>query len=1578
MSDSKSPQAVQTRSTFLASECWRLTLLLGLLLIGAVQRPLSAITIDAVYSTDFGGDESPSWDPDGSKLQSHFKRAVQIWERLLPSEGEFEFDFQWDNDLDIAGRASDFGFIDQFIQINPKKAWFVDPSPEDDKEFECAGSNVQTSTQTRFSTIEPNPLKTIWFPDTLPPNTLEVGFSLSTRPILDSTCGPTLSDSGASIVDLEDMTITPVDSENGLDLLSVILHEIGHMLGIGAEPDIEGEIGGEPGDFNILPHHLGGLADVTVKEDDDGGHLSDDHNGDRAFWLMAPLTPKGQRRFPSATDVLVAAEEQSLDVVRLDRVGSIDSGLWSEPSRWIGGSVPNATQDVYIRHVGQVTLDSDGFARNLLIAGVNSVDVANHQLRADGKLTIDPNGQVNVDTNGTLAAHEIVHSPGAITTATKSLVRFNDLTLVGTSNTDFNGSLAIGYDAPGVGPVTFSPVPYAQWSIAQTLRVGDENTNTSLLIDEAAKFTSGSGRIGTDMNGGGEGSVHVTGPGSSWTVNGPLDGRNGFLHVNSFGVLVTDSVTLGADEGVMVATVVGPTPASASASWTVNGTVDIGPPLIANKGQGWLKVLNQGLMTVDEDVYVHGLISTTSFVTVDSHGKLDVAGDLTVGPYGEVQLHSGTLLARSLLRFGGAFDWTDGTLELTDQDVEFDNGLQPQPLEAQTTLQNHQTLILSGAGRGLVVGQSGLGELEMFDYASVQVGDGPVFIAENAGSVGNVRLLATDTTFDVNGSMAIGGDLNNAGGQGTLEVGGRHTVTDTLTNWSTGSATVTTGGVLSADVLHHAGSGFAVQPGAMIRYNELSGFGPSITFGGISAVGIAEGNSGQGALLRNTSESYSFQEGWLIGDNALAQVDLVNGGSASGDGFVHLGNRIGSAGTILNVSGANGNGTPSQLLVLNDQDDAMIVGVADVATMNVVGGGYVVTNGGATVAQDLTASGSHAVVDGGGSEWQVAHDLTVGGNAKGLLTVQNQGLVSVGHTLFIGGRPTEETFDPDPGEGLSSDPSIATITGVGAKGVVGLDTVVGYELAGELIVKEQGELITTNTAYISQESSAGGSSVLIDQQGTWEVGKNMSVGHQAQGAMKIQNNSYVSVGSSPSLNDGNVHIASLFSAGGSSVEITSGGTWDIQNDLYVGANARGSLLIDHGAVNVADIAIIASGPTTDTSSVTVMNQAAWHVGNDLIVGDQAQGSLQIDSGATVSVLGSATVASQTSAEFSSVTVSHEGAWGVGGNLRIGDQTTGSLHVDSDGLVAVGGHAYLGGGGFSGDGTVNLVGTDESVATLSVQGILFVGGDSVGSVGKGQIGMDGRTRIEASSVAIWNDGSLRMAGVVDVGSNHVENHGMISGEGRITGALKNLGTVNPGTSSAAHIEVGTDFTQKNSGLLAIDLGGLDPLTGYDQVDITGTANLDGTLELALIEGFQPQFGDEFVPVTAGTRNGQFDQIHGIMSPGGDFALAPLYDYGNHTGLTIITALPGDANLDGEVTDHDLEVLFNNLGSGGDWSNANFDGDAVVSYADLDIILRNLGRTIPSQPLLSSASSVPEPASVVMFLIGGVLTLLPRRK
>jgi len=99
-------------------------------------------------------------------------------------------------------------------------------------------------------------------------------------------------------------------------------------------------------------------------------------------------------------------------------------------------------------------------------------------------------------------------------------------------------------------------------------------------------------------------------------------------------------------------------------------------------------------------------------------------------------------------------------------------------------------------------------------------------------------------------------------------------------------------------------------------------------------------------------------------------------------------------------------------------------------------------------------------------------------------------------------------------------------------------------------------------------------------------------------------------------------------------------------------------------------------------------------------------------------------------------------------------------------------------------------------------------------------------------------------------------GIVSGSGTITANITSSGTMAPGLSAAVLHETGS-YTQLPGGSLSIELGGPAVGTQYDQLNLTGTgiANLSGTLDVSLINGFVPVSGDSFTVMTYASRTGE---------------------------------------------------------------------------------------------------------------------------
>lgn len=437
------------------------SLLAAAIVLCAVFQPAAvAITINMEYYNEgdpVPHDENPMWDPDGTILKAHFQAAKSIWESLLPGSGDVSFTFEWDDDINdppgTLGRTTpgpNTQTLNDLIEIYPNATWFVDPTPGSDEEFGA-------STQVLYSGLTAAQ-RTTYFPYSAPPVGLEVGFKRA----------------GTAVAG-----VNGVAANIGFDLLTVILHEMGHVLGVNSDTS-------DPYLFN--PQHVGGLAGVAVLNDNDSGHLAGD--GDLPVLMCNNCANMNERVLPSATDVLAIAKVLDINNVRLQRVGRIGSGNWNNTNSWIGADVPDATQDAYVNQAGLVTLDVNASVKSLVVDGGSGVDAAGFQLSSAGDLRFD-GGAISVGAGGAVSADAISGDPATLTTAAGSTIQFNNFTEGASSATaaTFNGSVTIGVGS-STDDVTFNPNAITDWTIGQNLSVGSSR-KAKLVVDDGTWSVGG-------------------------------------------------------------------------------------------------------------------------------------------------------------------------------------------------------------------------------------------------------------------------------------------------------------------------------------------------------------------------------------------------------------------------------------------------------------------------------------------------------------------------------------------------------------------------------------------------------------------------------------------------------------------------------------------------------------------------------------------------------------------------------------------------------------------------------------------------------------------------------------------------------------------------------------------------------------------------------------------------------------------------------------------------------------------------------------------------------------------------------
>lgn len=229
--------------------------------------------------------------------------------------------------------------------------------------------------------------------------------------------------------------------------------------------------------------------------------------------------------------------------------------------------------------------------------------------------------------------------------------------------------------------------------------------------------------------------------------------------------------------------------------------------------------------------------------------------------------------------------------------------------------------------------------------------------------------------------------------------------------------------------------------------------------------------------------------------------------------------------------------------------------------------------------------------------------------------------------------------------------------------------------------------------------------------------------------------------------------------------------------------------------------------------------------------------------------------------------SYSGSTGVdGGTLKAGSTTafssSSAFHVAPGGTLDINGFTNtigsladgLGGGGTvtnSGTGVTALfVGNDNS--STSYTGAL-TGGLVVHKIGSGTFALTGSF---ANSGFDVSEGSLIINGTT-AGGVQVDN-ATFGGNATIGGDFNNNGIVAPGNSPGT-INVAGNYLQSNNGKLVIQVAGL--ASGqHDLLAVTGTANLNGTLQLVRLNNFQAAPGNSLVFLTSGSGvKGTFSSV-----------------------------------------------------------------------------------------------------------------------
>jgi Putative Ig domain/PKD domain/RTX calcium-binding nonapeptide repeat (4 copies) len=561
--------------------------------------------------------------------------------------------------------------------------------------------------------------------------------------------------------------------------------------------------------------------------------------------------------------------------------------------------------------------------------------------------------------------------------------------------------------------------------------------------------------------------------------------------------------------------------------------------------------------------------------------------------------------------------------------------------------------------------------------------------------------------------------------------------------------------------------------------------------------------------------------------------------------------------------------------------------LTSVRSLTVTGGALTVA-GAAEVDDTLTISAGTLTLNGTSS---VTNLNQIGGTIRGIGTVTLNGAASwtggiwdgAGHTINNGTVTINGSAQLSNGRSLDNLGIVALAGGsLALNNAAVFNNLPGatFDIRGDFNVSGSVTSAISNSGTI--EKSAGTGTSEIDP-----ALVNFSSVQVLSGSLRLKAGSSIS---SFTVAGGSTLILDAQYTFGSGTVVTGAGFISIpsMDMLTISApvhidNLRldGGKVLANAALDVQNLVLSASGgELTGPATVTVNGSLNWVAGK------------MTGTGAT-KLLGASTISGGALSTLDRRTIDNAGTATVveGGfnftNNAIWNNLSGSTLVLS-GSAALG-SISPGTAAFNNAGTLDKQGTGTSdvAIPLNNSGMLDVQSGqlnaTIGVTNSGTVGVETGATLSGSYVQTAGDTSIAAGGILSVPTGAAIQGGTLEGNGTVdvgAGTLVSAGTVRPGSPVGALTVLG-NYTQTASGTLAIELAGTTPGVSFDQLVITGTANLDGTLAVSALGGYLPNFGDSFRVLTFASSSGQFANYVGL-DLGSSRLLVPVY---NPTDLTL---------------------------------------------------------------------------------------------
>jgi len=1171
-------------------------------------------------------------------------------------------------------------------------------------------------------------------------------------------------------------------------------------------------------------------------------------------------------------------EERTL-LSTVNWVGSGTGGDWDVKTNWLDATtgtnhVPTASDEAVINltSAGFVTLNNgDTDSANSLTANANtSISIGSDSLSLATTSSIG--GGLTL-TGGTLG--------GAGTLTVSGLTTWTGGTMSGTGSTNADGGLTIGVAATGDNVVLN----------ARTLNNAGAATladaaGYGLYLSSGATFNNLAGAtfaFTTDAsifsNGG-------TPSGGTFANAGTLSktGGTGTSYVNT-GITLNDTGTVQASTGTL----------GLRGGGTISGaaimTADAGADLDFNAGTytstAGSSITGAGTGTISftgASVTVNGTYSFAGLTYVIA-GEVDFNSSASTATLTQV---GGTIGGTGTLTVTGLTTWTGGTMSGTGA-TDANGGLTIGGTSTNTTY--HEFL------SGWTLNNYGAATLSGF-YNT----DGLFFTS--GATLNNEPGASFDITTDAQlyafGGSPAGGTINN---QGTFAKTG-----------GTGNSIVSNVYNSGSVLFDQSGSGIVEAESGTLSLN-----------GG----GTFTGTSSSLAAASGTTLAFSGGTFSIAGVNASGIGTLAVDGAA-----VTINNGLNDASAILNISSGsltlNGASTVATLII---SGGTLTINGASTAATLTMSGGTLSGTAALTVRGTATWTGGNmsgtgtTIADGG---------LTLGGTTT---NVTYEEFLN-GWTLDNYGAATLSTYANDNGLYFSSGGTLNNEAGASFDITTDAQLYAfGGSPAGGTI-NNQGTFAKTGgtgNSIVSNVYNTG--SVLFDQGGSGIVeAESGTLSLNGGGTFSGTSSSLAAAsGTTLAFSGGSFSIAGV-SASGTGTIAVDGAAVTINNFLddtsavlnvssgsltLNGASTVATLIISGGTLTIngastAATLTMSGGTLSGTAALTVTGSTTWTGGTMLGSGTtNADGGLTLGGTATDGTyeefLSGWTLNNYAAATFASY-YNYEGMYFSSG-ATLNNEAGASFDITADAQL----FAY---GGSPAGGTINNQGTFAKTGGTGNSIVSYVyntGSVSFNNSGtlealSGTLSLNGpfsnfsgttltggsyivATTLEFNNAAIDTDAAnITLQGssaqIIDQnGHNALTGLASITTAGSfaslggptvsVTGNLDNAGILqlSPGS-----FNIAGNYTQESTGAFDVGLGGTIAGSQFGQLDVTGTASLNGALNVSLVNSFTPSIGNSFEVIPFASSSGSFATYTGLLLSGG-LSLTPQF---NPTNFSLVTS------------------------------------------------------------------------------------------